>query len=292
MTETEHTLLQTEMRENIKRKLGALEPLSTVSAFKWCESFDSLFKIFEHTKLILSTEHYVKARFDKNTIEWHRFILEGNREITNACTLFDKEIKNFLIEKKLIACILSGQTEDNISTRDIWLEINTLSEEAVTEPYSAYLNAMINWWSHAAGKNVNKMLDEYYLHMQKKFDVQLSTFMENQGYPLVKIWEIFKDTLISKALLESFDEQHRQFRKINDAKHTPNAGREWNEKSRESETWKKNARDNMEKAEAELEQRKKRPYDSGPKYGGYGGGKKRQQQQTEPNSIPITEPKN
>ncbi|KAM9918543.1 hypothetical protein OXX59_008586 [Metschnikowia pulcherrima] len=63
MTEKEHTSLETKIREDIKRKLGALEPLSTVSAFKWCESFDSLFKIFEHTKLIFSTEDYVKARF-------------------------------------------------------------------------------------------------------------------------------------------------------------------------------------------------------------------------------------
>lgn len=56
MTEKEHTLLETKIREDIKRKLGALEPLSTVSAFKWCESFDSLFKIFEHTKMTLFTE--------------------------------------------------------------------------------------------------------------------------------------------------------------------------------------------------------------------------------------------
>ena len=56
MTEKEHTLLETKIREDIKRKLGALEPLSTVSAFEWCESFDSLFKIFEHTKMTLFTE--------------------------------------------------------------------------------------------------------------------------------------------------------------------------------------------------------------------------------------------
>lgn len=64
--------------------------------------------------------------------------------------------------------------------------------------------------------------------------------------PRVKIWVIFNDTLISKAILESFDELHRQFRKINDAKHTPSTGREWKEKSRKSESGKEDVRDNME----------------------------------------------
>lgn len=60
MTEKEHTLLKPEIRD-----FEALKHLSAVSAFKWCESFDPLFEILEHTKMIYFTENFLKARFHR-----------------------------------------------------------------------------------------------------------------------------------------------------------------------------------------------------------------------------------
>ena len=123
MPETVFILFQRFLREEIHRNLKDLKPLTTLSASKWIESLETLLETFDHAKLILTTIGYEKAIFERNSLKWSRFLLEGNQVIKDALDALDKDIVNYLIQKDALACLHNLR---KITVHDIWLKTASL----------------------------------------------------------------------------------------------------------------------------------------------------------------------
>ncbi|KAJ8139430.1 hypothetical protein OY671_007357 [Metschnikowia pulcherrima] len=272
MPETVFISFKRFLGDELQRNLKDLEPLATVSAFKWIESLETLFKTFDHAKLILTTTGYEKAIFERNSLKWSRFLLEGNQVISDALEALEKEIVNYLKQKKTLVCL---QNLSKITVHDIWSKATELSEDAVTEPYAAYLDEMIHRWNTMTGTHPNQIVNLYMAEMKRRYESSFVQFMENQGYGMVKMWQWWKGTSLAKVILESLDEQYREHRVRKDK---IDALTSWNEKSQKSDNWKKGLRDNLDKTGVEIEERNKRSIEmANSAQNGYGPPKKRHQ---------------
>ncbi|KAM9906056.1 hypothetical protein OXX79_001775 [Metschnikowia pulcherrima] len=123
MPETVFISFQRFLREEIRRTLKDLEPLTTSSASKWIDSLETLLESFDHAKSILTTIGYEKAIFERNSLKWSRFLLEGNQVIKDALDALDKDIVNYLKEKDALACL---HNLSKITVHDVWSKATLL----------------------------------------------------------------------------------------------------------------------------------------------------------------------
>ncbi|KAM9919460.1 hypothetical protein OXX59_007920 [Metschnikowia pulcherrima] len=93
------------------------------AAFRKIVGNKTLLETFDHAKSILTTTGYEKAIFERNSLKWSRFLLEGNQVIKDALDALDKDIVNYLIQKDALACLhnLSKITVHDILSEAILL---------------------------------------------------------------------------------------------------------------------------------------------------------------------------